>query len=77
MVYFKQLLRSSYLIAENLMVLYSSFSKVLGYLGVLRGILAPSSHCYILIEIPLAIVAVWENDPSIDPEATVDSKILN
>ncbi len=30
--------------------------------GVLGGVIAPSSHCSSLIEIPLAGKASWEND---------------
>ena len=40
------------------------------YLG---GVLAPSSHCSIPIEVHLAGEASWENDVSIAQVATMDS----
>jgi hypothetical protein len=42
------------------------------YLRVLSGVLAPSSHCGILIETLLTGKAVLENDLSMAPVATMD-----
>ncbi len=50
------------------------FEVTRGYLG---GVLAPLSHCSMLIETPLAVEAGQENDLSIAPVLTMDSiKIL-
>jgi len=45
------------------------FAKVVKFLAILRGVLAPSSHR----SIPLIGKASQENDPSIAPVATKDS----
>ncbi len=45
-------------------------------ISYLEGHLAPSSHCSILIEIPLASEASSENDLSKAPIATMDANAL-
>jgi len=42
----------------------------------LGGHLAPSSHCSILIDTPLAGKAIWGNDLSVAPTAEMDSTNL-
>ncbi len=52
------------------------FATVVEFLGItkvyLRDVLALLIHCSILIKIPLASIAGWQNDLSIAPAATMD-----